>query len=76
MCKVVTICEKYNQFGCNSFANLLARNAVLQKNCTYLKLRGNQTLPWVPEPPVIEVKIRRGGSGHTSIQPHFGEFNI
>ena len=35
----------------------------------------------MPEPPaVIEVRTRRGGSqlssGHTSIQPHFGEFNI
>jgi hypothetical protein len=34
------------------------------------------TLPWVPEPPVIEVRTRRGGSGHTSNKPHFGEFNI
>jgi hypothetical protein len=25
---------------------------------------------------VIEVRTRRGGSGHTSIQPHSGEFNI
>jgi hypothetical protein len=40
--------------------------------------RAVKTLPWVPEPLVIEVRIRRGGSGHTSIQPHdhFGEFNI
>jgi hypothetical protein len=37
-----------------------------------------KTLPWVPEPLVIEVSIRRGGSCHTSVQPHdhFGEFNI
>jgi hypothetical protein len=27
-------------------------------------------------PLVIEVRTRRGGSGRTSIQPHFGEFNI
>ena len=43
---------------------------------TCYKERAGTQLPWVPEPLVIEVRTRRGGSGHTSIQPHFGEFNI
>jgi hypothetical protein len=33
-------------------------------------------MPCLPEPLVIKMRTRRGGSGHTSIQPHFGELNI
>ncbi|CAB4011829.1 Hypothetical predicted protein [Paramuricea clavata] len=36
-----------------------------------LHLKTTPTVLWVPEPPVIEVRTRRGGSGHTSIQPQF-----
>jgi hypothetical protein len=50
---------------------------VTYKNCFFIKDHmAPSALPWVPEPLVIEVRTRRGGSGHTSIQPHFGEFNI
>jgi hypothetical protein len=53
-----------------AFAMIGQSISIITSSCgtkvCYHHLSSWGTLPWVPEPSVIEVRTRRGGSGHTS----------